>query len=153
MVPAERYEAKVDRSAGPHACHYWTACKSTDGYGHFKAEGRTLQAHRFGYELLVGSIPDSLQVRHTCDNPPCQNPLHWLLGTNADNVRDKVNRERQQCQRGERNPSVKLTAEQVAEIRQDFGRSGVTQSVIAASYGISQSQVSKIVHGVKWADA
>ena len=47
------------------------------------------RTHRYGHDLLVGTIPDGYHVCHTCDNPPCCNPSHWFLGTNQDNVDDR----------------------------------------------------------------
>lgn len=50
---------------------------------------------------------------------------------------------------GERHHMAKLTQQQVAEIR-SFAAAGVRQKVIGAGYGISQTQVSRIVHGKRW---
>lgn len=154
MNAPERYEAKVDRSGGPDACHPWMACTTKYGYGHFGADGKSVLAHRFGYELHVGPIPDGLQIRHTCDNPPCQNPRHWLVGTNLDNVRDRMERGRQAPEFGEHNPSVKVTSAEVAEIRARWRAGGsITQQQLADEYGLSQGQVCKIVNGQRWAAA
>jgi hypothetical protein len=51
-------------------------------------------AHRVGFTLWFGPIPDGLYVLHRCDYPPCQNPWHWFLGTYADNARDKARKGR-----------------------------------------------------------
>jgi hypothetical protein len=44
--------------------------------------------------LAWGPVPPGKIVRHTCDNPPCVNPLHLMNGTSADNSRDMVLRGR-----------------------------------------------------------
>ena len=86
---------------------------------------------------------------HTCDNPPCINPAHLWVGTDADNHRDRMLKGRNREQRGERNSNVKLTAEQVAEIRERYA-AGERQTVLAREFGVKQPQVSRIVRGVAW---
>ena len=50
---------------------------------------------------------------------------------------------------GEKHHMAKLTEGQVADIRSRC-RAGELQRVVAADYGIYQSQVSRIVRGVRW---
>ena len=50
---------------------------------------------------------------------------------------------------GERNPSAKLTEEQVAEVRRLLV-SGEPQRVIAAQYGVSRGAITKINRGRTW---
>ena len=98
------------------------------------------------YELANGTIPEGLVVRHTCDNRRCVNPAHLITGTHEENMRDMTERERQA--RGENQGSVKLTEEQVKEIRA-IGNSQ-RQVDIAEKYGIKQGQVGKILRKVNW---
>lgn len=103
-TPQERYEAKIDRSAGPDRCHPWTAARSR-GYGTFNPAGRTMSAHRFGYRLYIGPIPDGRTIDHTCHNGSgcqladgcphraCQNPDHWEVVTHQVNISRGTSRE------------------------------------------------------------
>lgn len=76
-------------------CWTWFKSKDQCGYGMIGiAPGRCNRAHRVSYELHVGPIPAGMIVRHSCDNPPCVNPAHLSVGTDADNVRDRDSRGR-----------------------------------------------------------
>jgi hypothetical protein len=94
MTTAERvarFWARVVKSDG---CWLWQGNTTPDGYGLVhcgrRPDGRVINdyAHRIAYWLTSGPIPDGLVVRHRCDNPPCCNPEHLLLGTQADNIAD-----------------------------------------------------------------
>jgi hypothetical protein len=65
-------------SKGPsNACWLWTAALNTKGYGSFKGDDETtVRAHRFIYELLVGPVPEGLELDHLCRNRVCVNPAH-----------------------------------------------------------------------------
>lgn len=69
----ERFWSKVDKTAG---CWVWTAGRVGGGYGTFTVDRRAQVAHRFAYELLVGPVPDGLQLDHLCRNRQCVNPAH-----------------------------------------------------------------------------
>ena len=64
-------------------------------YSH-RADGtKSLQCtHRVMWEHLNGPIPADMVVMHTCDNRACCNPDHLELGTQADNVRDMMKKDR-----------------------------------------------------------
>lgn len=89
------FHACVERSAEPHGCWLWLGGRDRAGYGWVYYDGRTVGAHRVAWEMHSGkSIPEGVIVRHVCDNPPCVNPAHLLLGTKGDNTSDMYKRGR-----------------------------------------------------------
>jgi hypothetical protein len=66
---------------------------STDrGYGRV---GDDDYAHRIVAEHHFGPAPaDKPYVLHSCDNPPCCNPMHLRWGTQAENIQDAQSRGR-----------------------------------------------------------
>lgn len=90
-------------------CLLWFGHWGHKGYGRIhsvRLGGQ--QAHRFAWELKNGPIPDGIHVLHKCDTPPFCNPDHLFLGTNLDNVADKIRKGRQGRASGEVNRSAKL---------------------------------------------
>jgi len=67
-------------------CWLWTRSVSTGGYGRFPLDGRTQSAHRVAYEMLVGPIPEGLQLDHLCRNPRCVHPDHLEPVTCRENL-------------------------------------------------------------------
>jgi len=64
------------------------------GYVAVGYRGTVQSAHRLMYRLLVGRIPNDMQVCHKCDNPPCCNPDHLFLGDQIANMRDMADKKR-----------------------------------------------------------
>jgi hypothetical protein len=147
-----RYWSHVDRRQ-PDECWPWTAFSDKVGYGKiwvgYDADGKaiTQYAHRVGWEFAHGDSPGDLHIRHRCDNPTCQNPNHWELGTHLDNMRDMVERKRVKTMYGEKHGKSKLSTQQVNEII-DLYDAGHTQCAIARTYGVTQQNISYIVRGV-----
>lgn len=139
-----RFWSKVDRR-GPDDCWPWLASKMEMGHGHiWIRKGVFRAAHRVSWEVNRGPIPDGLHVLHSCDNPPCVNPDHLRLGTNRDNIRDKVERGRSSWV-GRRS---KLTWDEVRDIRRR-ARYG-NHAALALEFGVSRSLVSMIAEGKRW---
>jgi hypothetical protein len=86
----------------------------------------------------VGPIPDGLELRHTCDNPPCCNPAHLLVGTHADNMRDMLKRRR--------HGTTKLSVEDIRDIlSRPRGRG--TGVALAAEFGVHPQTITSIRGG------
>lgn len=75
-------------------CWLWKGMVDRKGYGKFRMHSRFIGTHRVSYMLHKGAIPEGMWVLHHCDNPSCVNPSHLYLGTQIDNERDKVQRNR-----------------------------------------------------------
>jgi hypothetical protein len=130
---------------------------------------------RYVYSRLVGQVTSKMVIRHTCDNPSCINPSHLLIGTQADNVRDMWERNRNAkvnggngpnpagvypkqlepwrfCPgidrgfRGEKHGQSRLTEKQVKEIF----LSKESTSKIATRFVVGRSTIWNIKSGVTW---
>ena len=101
--------------------------------------------------LANGPIPPGLVVRHRCDNPPCVNPDHLEIGTQADNQADMAIRGRSKWGgvHGEATPNAKLTNEAVKEARR-LRAQGWTQLALAHRFGVSVRAIQLMLSGRTW---
>lgn len=124
-------------------CIFWTGT-TRGGYGRVKINGKSYSVHRLVWEHFNRDLRPGEVVRHSCDNPACVLPSHLLVGTQHDNIRDRVQRGR--SARGNRVGIAKLTPEAVAAIRQDSR----SQVAIAADYGVAPSTIFYARKGRTW---
>jgi hypothetical protein len=155
--PVERYYSKIDKD-GPipvhrpnlGRCHLWTARPGPNGYGYMqkgrRGEGVVL-AHRFGWELVNGPIPEGHMVCHHCDNPPCQRISHLFLGTQDDNMADCAEKGRSG---GLGHDGQRLADDEVRAIREAYKTPyyGMRKD-LAEKYGVTVNYVSAIAAGTK----
>lgn len=125
-------------------CWLWTASLRPDGYAQLGSK----PAHRTSFETFVGAIPAGLCVCHRCDQPTCINPAHLFLGTHADNMADKVKKDRHV--RGVRAKNHVITDDLVREIRLAVATGTFTQGEIADVIGVARETVNGIVNGRSW---
>lgn len=133
----------------PVECLPWQKSKTPDGYGVMWVSRlrKLAYAHRVMWEYWIGPIPDGVHVLHRCDNPPCVNPGHLFLGTNSDNIQDRMRKGRSRV--GEKSPASKLTELQAKEILTLYAQ-GIAQKDIAIRFGMSRPAIHALVHGKLW---
>lgn len=112
---AERLIAgiEVDEATG---CWNWQGAK-VYGYGYISSGAeksmRQSRTHRVAYELLIGPIPEGLELDHLCRNRACCNPDHLEPVTHAVNAQRRP--QQTHCVKGH-----ELTPENV-RVRKDRG--------------------------------
>ena len=126
-------------------CWIWMKSLNHMGYGKTcLGKGSNISAHRASYEEKYGKIPNGLMALHTCDIRCCVNPDHIFLGTQQDNMTDKVLKNRQS--NGEKHGMSKLTKEQAFEAK--FGTE--KSSLLAKKFGCSAVTIRQIRSGMYW---
>ena len=151
---AQRFSRYTEPREG--GCVEWVGSRDKNGYGRIttKVDGitRAFRSHRLAWELAHGPIPAGLWVLHLCDNPPCVNLDHLLLGTARDNNHDMKAKGRARYVspvlglKGTSNPSSKLTDSDVRAIRARK-REGASNSAVGTEFGVDPSTVSRIAGG------
>ena len=141
----ETFWSRVRRDS-PNGCWEWQGTRSK-GYGVFFFRSKAWTASRLSYALTFPDWDGSGIICHHCDNPPCINPAHLFLGTDATNALDKHAKGRANMPRGEKHWAVKLTPAQVQEIRD----SPLGSRRLARLYPmISRTTILHIRDGRKW---
>jgi hypothetical protein len=149
MTAIEKF-LKVGWTVKPSGCWEWNGKGSAQGYGYvYHGNGKTL-AHRVSWENTFGPVPDGLGVLHKCDNPPCVNPDHFFVGTNADNTRDRNNKGRANVPNGESHWKSILTEKIVCEIRAYPKRHPQYVRVLAEVYNVSISTIRLVLNRKIW---
>jgi len=114
------------------------------GYPTMQLGGKTYKHHRVVYAQSKGiavSAIAGLVVLHKCDNRLCVNPEHLVAGTQKDNVQDMLVKNRQ---------ASKLTAEDVVRIRELVAERRMLKMEIAAMFGVSPAQITRVHAGHNW---
>ncbi len=116
---------------GDDDCWEWEGSRTPRGYGRIGVTDSDTgkhfveYAHRLVFVAANGvDIPLDMVVMHSCDNPPCCNPSHLSLGTQADNMRDrdvKMGRQSRPSDYVERVIAMYGDGQTVREIARAFG--------------------------------
>lgn len=130
-------------------CWLWTGGLNASNYGNFciSKQPRYMLAHRFSYQHFNGPIPEGLHILHKCDVRCCVNPAHLYAGTNADNIRDRIERGKKSGCVGEKAGRAILREVDVINIRAIYKHvKGASQQKLADIYGVSRSCVYHAIH-------
>lgn len=109
------------------------------GYGAFKVGGQMRRATRVALQLAGREVPVDRIVLHACDNPCCVNPSHLVVGTHAENMRD-------------RNLKLRFARQRFApaDIHAIRASEDATK-VLAARYRVTVETIRRIRKGLRWA--
>ena len=152
-----RFWSKIDRSG---TCWLWTPKRvGKDGYGRFAVTGRGarcsgdkpkqkhIYAHRLAWELTNGEAPDGALMLHSCDTPRCCNPAHLSPGSQKENLRQAVDRNR--IAKGEGNGNATLTEKDVRDVKR-LAASGLRKSEIIRQLNLPRAAVYQLLAGKTW---
>jgi hypothetical protein len=132
---------------------------NTDGYSRIWMYGKDGFWHRYIWEECFGFVPEGMEVLHKCDNPCCINPEHLFLGTQLDNMRDKIAKNRQAKDTRQYNPasgirqgSAKLTDEIALRIKARYIPNDIKNGASAMSrdYGVCRATIFHVLMGRTW---
>lgn len=142
----ERFWSKVDIKS-EEECWPWKDHLNSRGYGQIAVHDQGVQdklmAHRVAKTLSLGEeIPSNKVTMHTCDNPPCCNPEHLVVGTQQENMDDMVDKSRSVTSFGH----AKLDWEDVESIR----GSRLSGKALAHNYEVSKGTISDIRNNKIW---
>lgn len=116
-----------------------------DGYMLVKFGSKQGHLHRLLGELIGGRPAIGRVFRHTCNRRNCINPAHLLLGTQAENMRDRAAAGNDPI--GEKNGRAIFTEDQVREMR---ANPEVPDSIYADRWGASLTAVRSARRGKNW---
>jgi hypothetical protein len=140
---SEKIERNITRIP-ESGCWIWMSTIEKSGYGRVCSGKKPFYAHRVSYEQKHGPIPNGMMALHHCDVKCCVNPDHIFVGTQQDNMTDKVRKNRQA--KGINHGNAKLTEDQVREIKS----SSETSIKLSAKFNYSASMIRAIKNGYIW---
>ena len=153
-IQVSAFWSKVSISGNKRDCWEWRGARKKAGYGNLRVNKEYKLAHRVAFELANGPIPEGYFVCHVCDNPPCCNPGHLMLGTSRSNAVDMLIKNRQKkpesAARGIVNGNSKLNEADVLEIRRAYASREMTQYQLAEVFGVTQPAIGSIVRNETW---
>lgn len=114
---------------------------------HSKMRGKLV--HRLVVSSFIGPITDGLEVNHKNGDKEDNRPCNLEITTRGGNIAHAYRVLKSRNARGENNANSKLTISDVVKIKSIY-KSGLTQAQIACSFGVTQTQISKIIRCEAW---
>jgi hypothetical protein len=105
MTTALRRTHLWERVSITPTCWLWTGTLATNGYGIMWTGEKTRVAHRLVFELLIGDVPEGLELDHLCRVRHCVRPDHLEPVTHAENM---LRARRSHCKRGHERTAVNI---------------------------------------------
>ena len=159
------YQKFIEKVSKTPNCWIWKGAMRGGEceYGNIRFGKKRKLAHRLSWEIYYGKIPKGKLILHKCDNPRCVNPKHLFMGTQLDNVKDRVRKNRsaigknhgfylhpESIARGENASHTKLTTKQVLEIRRKYIPRKYGLVKLAKEYGVTMGSIYPIIKRTNW---
>lgn len=147
---SERLWSKINVGSKDE-CWIWKGAKTTAGYGVLRVNYKPRYTHRLMWMLHnKTNIPKKDCICHSCDNPPCCNPAHLFLGSQADNLKDARDKGKMEMARGINHHATELSEDDIRQIRY-LGQTKMTHKDIGERFGTTRMSVNDIIHKRTWA--
>jgi antitoxin component HigA of HigAB toxin-antitoxin module len=125
-------------------CWLWCGSVTDQGYGRFKAGGKTYMISRFAWQEMGKPDPAALTISTRCSNKLCVR--HLNTRTRAE-IMASVSR---RWASGEASHLARVSSKQVRLIRKLYRKGNVTQSALAERFGMSTSNMKRILARRSW---
>lgn len=118
-------------------CWVWKHAASRGrSYVYDPGRGKHMLAYRLSYEVARGPIPEGLTLDHLCRQTICINPDHLEPVTSRENRR--------------RAGQVKLTEDDVREVRRLLGEATMSHRKLAVQFGVCKATITHINTRRNW---
>jgi hypothetical protein len=125
-------------------CWLWLGSVTDQGYGRFKAGGKTYMASRYAWQEMGKPDPGTHTVSARCENKLCVR--HLYTRTRAEIMASVPRR----WASGEASHLARVSSEQGLLIRKLYTKGNVTQSALAERFGMSTSNMKRILARRSW---